>query len=106
MSIQTMDGVTFDTVVQTEKDSLDGRLLTSFQRMSVEDAGFGLELRAADDGPAVAWADATSEWFFDTPDGVDELAEFMRTTMAESLAAFAALWRQRIADGTIPAPEA
>lgn len=98
------EGVTFDDVVTAERPALDGELLTSFMRLAVEELGFGMEVRAVDDGAPVAYADATADWAFDGPDGVDALADFFDVKMIPALRAFASEWRDKIADGTIPAP--
>ena len=95
----TVDGVEFSDDTTTELLSPDGPMQTSFLRLTVDELGFGAEVRSIDSGPVTAYADATAEWEFNNPDELDALAEFFQTQMA-------AAWRQLIADGTIPAPEA
>lgn len=102
----TVDGVEFSDDTTTELLSPDGPTQTSFLRLTVEELGFGAEVRSIDSGPVTAYADATAEWTFTSPGDVESLAEFLENTMVPSLRAFAAEWRDRIADGTIPAPEA
>lgn len=102
----TVDGVEFSDNTTTELLSPDGPMQTSFLRLSVDELGFGAEVRSIDSGPVTAYADATAEWEFNNPDELDALAEFFQTKMPEALRALAATWRDRIADGTIPAPEA
>lgn len=102
----TVDGVEFSDDTTTELLSPDGPTQTSFLRLTVDELGFGAEVRSIDSGPVTAYADATAEWTFTSPGDVEALAEFLENTMVPSLRAFAAEWRDRIADGTIPAPEA
>lgn len=102
----TVDGVEFSDDTTTELLSPDGPMQTSFLRLTVDELGFGAEVRSIDSGPVTAYADATAEWEFNNPDELDALAEFFQTQMPEALRALAAAWRQLIADGTIPAPEA
>lgn len=102
----TVDGVEFSDDTTTELLSPDGPTQTSFLRLTVDELGFGAEVRSIDSGPVTAYADATAEWTFTSPGDVESLAEFLENTMVPSLRAFAAEWRDRIADGTIPAPEA
>ena len=102
----TVDGVEFAADITTELLSPDGPMQTSFIRLSVDELGFGAEVRSIDSGPVTAYADATAEWTFTSPGDVEALAEFLENTMVPSLRAFAAEWRDRIADGTIPAVEA
>ena len=102
----TVDGVEFRDDTTTELLSPDGPTQTSFLRLTVDELGFGAEVRSIDSGPVTAYADATAEWEFHNPDELDALAEFFQTKMPEALRALAATWRDRIADGTIPAPEA
>ena len=102
----TVDGVEFSDDTTTELLSPDGPMQTSFLRLTVDELGFGAEVRSIDSGPLTAYADATAEWEFNNPDELDALAEFFQTQMPEALRALAAAWRQLIADGTIPAPEA
>ena len=104
MSVNT--GVEFSDDITTELLSPDGPMQTSFLRLTVEELGFGAEVRSIDSGPVTAYADATAEWEFHNPDELDALAEFFQTKMPEALRALAATWRQLIADGTIPAAEA
>ena len=104
MSVNT--GVEFSDDTTTELLSPDGPTQTSFLRLTVEELGFGAEVRSIDSGPVTAYADATAEWEFHNPDELDALAEFFQTKMPEALRALAATWRQLIADGTIPAAEA
>ena len=104
MSVNT--GVEFSDNTTTELLSPDGPMQTSFLRLTVEELGFGAEVRSIDSGPVTAYADATAEWEFHNPDELDELAEFFQTKMPEALRALASEWRDRIADGTIPAREA
>lgn len=104
MSVNT--GVEFSDDTTTELLSPDGPTQTSFLRLTVDELGFGAEVRSIDSGPVTAYADATAEWTFTSPGDVEALAEFLENTMVPSLRAFAAEWRDRIADGTIPAPEA
>lgn len=99
----TVDGVEFSDTTTTELLSPDGPTQTSFLRLSVDELGFGAEVRSIDSGPVTAYADATAEWAFTSPGDVEALAEFLENTMVPSLRAFAAEWRDRIADGTIPA---
>lgn len=102
----TVDGVEFSDDTTTELLSPDGPMMTSFLRLSVDELGFGAEVRSIDSGPVTAYADATADWTFTNPGDVEALAEFLENTMVPSLRAFAAEWRDRIADGTIPAREA
>ena len=102
----TVDGVEFSDNTTTELLSPDGPTQTSFLRLSVDELGFGAEVRSIDSGPVTAYADASAEWEFNNPDELDALAEFFHTKMPEALRAMAATWRQQIAAGTIPAPEA
>lgn len=102
----TVDGVEFSDDTTTELLSPDGPMQTSFLRLSVDELGFGAEVRSIDSGPVTAYADATAEWEFHNPDELDALAEFFQTKMPEALRALAATWRQQIADGTIPTREA
>ena len=102
----TVDGVEFSDDITTELLSPDGPMQTSFIRLTVDELGFGAEVRSIDSGPVTAYADATAEWEFHNPDELDALAEFFQTKMPEALRALAATWRQQIAAGTIPAPEA
>ena len=102
----TVDGVEFAADTTTELLSPDGPMQTSFIRLSVDELGFGAEVRSIDSGPVTAYADATAEWEFHNPDELEALAEFFHTKMPEALRALAATWRQLIADGTIPAREA
>ena len=102
----TVDGVEFSDNTTTELLSPDGPTQTSFLRLSVDELGFGAEVRSIDSGPVTAYADASAEWEFHNPDELDALAEFFQTKMPEALRALAATWRQQIAAGTIPAPEA
>lgn len=104
MSMKT--GVEFSDDITTELLSPDGPMQTSFIRLSVDELGFGAEVRSIGSGPVTAYADATAEWTFTNPGDVESLAEFLENTMVPSLRAFASEWRQRIASGTIPAPEA
>lgn len=102
----TVDGVAFSDDTTTELLSPDGPMRTSFLRLSVDELGFGAEVRSIDSGPVTAYADASAEWEFNNPDELEALAEFFQTKMPQALRALAATWRQLIADGTIPAPEA
>lgn len=102
----TVDCVEFSDNTTTELLSPDGATQTSFLRLSVDELGFGAEVRSIDSGPVTAYADASAEWEFHNPDELDALAEFFQTKMPEALRALAATWRQQIAAGTIPAPEA
>lgn len=102
----TVDGVAFSDDTTTELLSPDGPMMTSFLRLTVDALGFGAEVRSIDSGPVTAYADATAEWEFTSPGDVEALAEFLENTMVPSLRAFAAEWRDRLADGTIPAREA
>lgn len=106
MSVNT--GVEFSDDITTELLSPDGPTQTSFLRLTVEELGFGCEVRSYSDTPnsVGAYADASAEWEFHNPDELDALAEFFHTKMPEALRALAATWRQLIADGTIPAAEA
>lgn len=101
----TVDGVAFSDDTTTELLSPDGPTQTSFLRLSVDELGFGAEVRSIDSGPVTAYADASAEWEFNNPDELDALAEFFQTKMPQALRALAATWRQLIADGTIPAAE-
>lgn len=101
----TVDGVEFSDNTTTELLSPDGPTQTSFLRLSVDELGFGAEVRSIDSGPVTAYADATAEWTFTNPGDVESLAEFLENTMVPSLRAFASEWRQRIADGTISGAE-
>lgn len=102
----TVDGVEFSDDITTELLSPDGPMQTSFIRLTVDELGFGAEVRSIDSGPVTAYADATAEWEFHNPDELESLAEFFQTKMPEALRALAATWRQQIAAGTIPAAEA
>lgn len=102
----TVDGVEFSDNTTTELLSPDGPMQTSFLRLSVDELGFGAEVRSIDSGPVTAYADASAEWEFHNPDELDALAEFFQTKMPQALRALAATWRQQIAAGAIPAPEA
>lgn len=102
----TVDGVEFSDDTTTELLSPDGPMQTSFLRLAVDELGFGAEVRSIDSGPVTAYADASAEWEFHNPDELEALAEFFQTQMPEALRALAATWRQQIAAGTIPAPEA
>lgn len=101
----TVDGVAFSDDTTTELLSPDGPTQTSFLRLSVDELGFGAEVRSIDSGPVTAYADASAEWEFNNPDELEALAEFFQTKMPQALRALAATWRQLIADGTIPAAE-
>lgn len=106
MSEQVEGGITFDATIRHE--AIMDVLMTSYARLAVEELGFGCEVRSYSDTPnsVGAYADASAEWEFRNPDELESLAEFLQTKMPEALRALAATWRQLIADGTIPAPEA
>ncbi|RYP98201.1 hypothetical protein [Bifidobacterium pseudolongum] len=103
---ELMEGVSFDTEPKTEELNAEGAKCTSYVRLAIEDFGFGLEVRAYDDGPVEAYGDATAEWSFRSPEDVRALASAFRTKYATLLDMVASEWAKRIADGTIPAPEA
>ncbi len=107
MSEHVDGGITFDATTRTEdlRDG-EGTIMTSYATLAIEELGFGLEVRRYGDGPVGACADATAEWQFASPDGLRELATAFRTRYADAIDAAADTWAQRIADGTIPAPEA
>ena len=103
---ELMDGVNLDSDPKTEELNAEGATRTSYIRLAIEDLGFGLEVRAYDDGPVEAYGDATAEWSFRSPEDVRALASAFRTKYAYMLDMVATTWAQRIADGTIPAVEA
>lgn len=103
---ELMDGVNLDSDPKTEELNAEGATRTSYIRLAIEDLGFGLEVRAYDDGPVEAYGDATAEWSFRSPEDVHALADAFRTKYAYMLDMVATTWAQLIADGTIPAREA
>lgn len=106
MSEHVDGGITFDATIRHE--AIMDVLMTSYARLAVDELGFGCEVRSYSDTPnsVGAYADATAEWEFTNPAELETLAEFFQTKMPEALRTLAATWRQLIADGTIPAPEA
>ena len=103
---ELMDGVNFDSEPKTEEMNAEGATRTSYIRLAIEDFGFGLEVRAYDDGPVEAYGDATAEWSFRSPEDVCALASAFRTKYATLLDMAAARWEQGVRNGSIPAAEA
>lgn len=102
---ELMDGVTFSSEAFHEHDGT-GETLHSYVRFALDDMGLGFDVRAINDEPAECYGDATAEWHFSSPDELHALAAAFRTKYAYMLDMVATTWAQRIADGTIPAPEA
>ena len=100
---EMFEGVTFSTEAQHE-DVGDGETLHSYVRFGLD--GVGFDVRSINDEPAYCYGDATAEWRFTSPDELHALASAFRTKYAYMLDMVASEWAQRIADGTIPAPEA
>ena len=102
---ELMEGVSFDTDTQSEQVTQHDTV-TSYVRLGLDDMGLGFDVRAINDEPAECYGDATAEWHFQSPDELHELATAFRTRYAFMLDMVASEWAKRIADGTIPAPEA
>lgn len=102
---ELMEGVTFSTEAFHEYDGT-GETLHSYVRLALDDMGLGFDVRSINDEPAECYGDATAEWHFQSPDELHELATAFRTRYAFMLDMVASEWAKRIADGTIPAPEA
>ncbi|RYQ11650.1 hypothetical protein PG2093B_0334 [Bifidobacterium pseudolongum subsp. globosum] len=102
---ELMEGVTFSSEAFHEDDGT-GETLHSFVRLGLTDMGLGFDVRSINDEPAECYGDATAEWHFQSPDELHELATAFRTRYAFMIDMVASEWAQRIADGTIPAPEA
>lgn len=103
---ELMDGVNFDSDPKTEKLNAEGATRTSYIRLAIEDLGFGLEVRAYDDGPVEAYGDATAEWSFRSPEDVRALASAFRTKYATLLDMAAERWEQGVRNGSIQTGEA
>ena len=103
---ELMDGVNFDSDPKTEKLNTEGATRTSYIRLAIEDLGFGLEVRAYDDGPVEAYGDATAEWSFRSPEDVRALASAFRTQYATLLDMAAERWEQGVRNGSIQTGEA
>lgn len=103
---ELMEGVNLDSEPKTEELNAEGATCTSYVRLAIEDFGFGLEVRAYDDGPVEAYGDATAEWSFRSPEDVRALASAFRTKYATLLDMAAARWEQGVRNGSIPAAEA
>ena len=102
---ELMEGVTFSSEAFHEYDGT-GETLHSYVRLALDDMGLGFDVRAINDEPAECYGDATAEWHFQSPAELHALASAFRTKYAYMLDMVATTWAQRIADGTIPAPEA
>lgn len=100
-----MEGVSFDTDTQSEQVTQHDTV-TSYVRLGLDDMGLGFDVRSINDEPAECYGDATAEWHFTSPDELHALASAFRTRYAFMLDMVASEWAKRIADGTIPAPEA
>lgn len=100
---ELFEGVTFSTEAQHE-DVGDGETLNSYVRLGLD--GVGFDVRSINDEPAYCYGDATAEWHFSSPEELHALASAFRTRYAAAIDMVATTWAQRIADGTIPAPEA
>lgn len=103
---ELMDGVNFDSEPKTEELNAEGAKCTSYVRLAIEDFGFGLEVRAYDDGPVEAYGDATAEWSFRSPEDVRALASAFRTKYATLLDMAAERWEQGVRNGSIQTGEA
>lgn len=103
---ELMDGVNFDSEPKTEELNAEGAKCTSYVRLAIEDFGFGLEVRAYDDGPVEAYGDATAEWSFRSPEDVRALASAFRTKYATLLDMAAERWEQGLRNGSIQTGEA
>lgn len=103
---ELMDGVNFDSDPKTEELNTEGATRTSYIRLAIEDLGFGLEVRAYDDGPVEAYGDATAEWSFRSPEDVRALASAFRTQYATLLDMAAERWEQGVRNGSIQTGEA
>ena len=102
---ELMEGVSFDTDTQSEQVTQHDTV-TSYVRLGLDDMGLGFDVRAINDEPAECYGDATAEWHFSSPEELHALASAFRTRYAAAIDMVATTWAQRIADGTIPAPEA
>ena len=102
---ELMEGVSFDTDTQSEQVTQHDTV-TSYVRLGLDDMGLGFDVRQINDEPAECYGDATAEWHFTSPDELHALAAAFRTRYAAAIDMVASEWRDRIADGTIPAPEA
>lgn len=102
---ELMEGVTFSSEAFHEYDG-SNETLNSYIRLALDDMGLGFDVRSINDEPAECYGDATAEWHFQSPDELHALASAFRTKYAYMLDMVATTWAQRIADGTIPAPEA
>ena len=103
---ELMDGVNFDSEPKTEELNAEGAKCTSYVRLAIEDFGFGLEVRAYDDGPVEAYGDATAERSFRSPEDVRALASAFRTKYATLLDMAAERWEQGLRNGSIQTGEA
>lgn len=103
---ELMDGVNFDSEPKTEELNAEGAKCTSYVRLAIEDFGFGLEVRAYDDGPVEAYGDATAEWSFRSPEDVRALASAFRTKYATLLDMAAERWERGLRNGSIQTGEA
>ncbi|RYQ05358.1 hypothetical protein PG2113B_0281 [Bifidobacterium pseudolongum subsp. globosum] len=103
---ELMDGVNFDSDPQMEELNTEGATRTSYIRLAIEDLGFGLEVRAYDDGPVEAYGDATAEWSFRSPEDVRALASAFRTKYATLLDMAAERWERGLRNGSIQTGEA
>lgn len=102
---ELMEGVSFDTDTQSEQVPQHDTV-TSYVRLGLDDMGLGFDVRSINDEPAECYGDATAEWHFTSPAELHALADAFRTRYAYMIDMVASEWAQRIADGTIPAPEA
>lgn len=103
---ELMDGVNFDSEPKPEELNAEGAKCTSYVRLAIEDFGFGLEVRAYDDGPVEAYGDATAEWSFRSPEDVRALASAFRTKYATLLDMAAERWERGLRNGSIQTGEA